>query len=226
MVADMQAQDPRRERTRRALIDGGRRVMARKGVESATVLEIVREAGVSQPSFYNHFESKKELAEAIVREFFHSDAAFKLRVFDETDDPAEAIATNARHTLRVASHDPIVAWVMVRGGAELNLLPASDGDELARMIDAGVRCGRFHDVNPRVAALVIRGAGFPLLKDILQGTAPASVETDFAELVLRMLGVSAEESAAIACRPEVVPTIEPAGGAKVRAKKPSIKGVA
>lgn len=90
--------------------------MAEKGVERATVLEIVREAGVSQPSFYNHFESKQELAEAVVTDFFQSDAAFKIRVFDVVDDPAAAIAINARHTLRVASHDPIVAWVAVHGG--------------------------------------------------------------------------------------------------------------
>ncbi len=49
MVARMK-QDPRWERTRQALIEGGRRVMARKGVDAASVLEIVKAAGVSQVS--------------------------------------------------------------------------------------------------------------------------------------------------------------------------------
>jgi AcrR family transcriptional regulator len=176
--------------------------MAAKGVEYATVLEVVREAGVSQPSFYNHFKSKEELAEAVVADFFQSDAAFKIRVFEAVEDPAEAIAINARHTLRVASHDPIVAWVMVRGGLERNLLPTSDFDELARMITVGVKRGRFRNVNPRVAALLIRGAALSLLQDILQGTAPASVETDFAELVLRMLSVPEPEISELAARPD------------------------
>ena len=202
VVAILKDPDPRRERTRSALIAGGRRIMAEKGVERATVLEIVREAGVSQPSFYNHFESKQELAEAVVTDFFQSDAAFKIRVFDIVDDPAEAIAINVRHTLRVASHDPIVAWVMVHGGAGSNLLPIGDSDDLARMITVGVERGRFRNVNPRVAALVIRGAAFPLLQDILQGSAPETVETDFAELVLRMLGVPEKECSEIAARPE------------------------
>jgi AcrR family transcriptional regulator len=202
VVAILKDPDPRRERTRSALIAGGRRIMAEKGVERATVLEIVREAGVSQPSFYNHFESKQELAEAVVTDFFQSDAAFKIRVFDVVDDPAEAIAINARHTLRVASHDPIVAWVMVHGGASSNLLPIGDSDDLAQMITVGVERGRFRNVNPRVAALVIRGAAFPLLQDILQGSAPETVETNFAELVLRMLGVPEKECSEIAARPE------------------------
>jgi AcrR family transcriptional regulator len=202
VVAILKDPDPRRERTRSALIAGGRRIMAEKGVERATVLEIVREAGVSQPSFYNHFRSKEELAEAVVTDFFQSDASFKIRVFDVVDDPAEAIAINARHTLRVASHDPIVAWVMVHGGAGSNLLPIGDSDDLARMITIGVERGRFRDVDPRVAALVIRGAAFSLLQDILQGFAPETVETDFAELVLRMLGVPENECSEIAARPE------------------------
>jgi AcrR family transcriptional regulator len=202
VVAILKDPDPRRERTRSALIAGGRRIMAEKGVERATVLEIVREAGVSQPSFYNHFESKQELADAVVTDFFQSDAAFKIRVFDVVDDPAEAIAINARHTLRVASHDPIVAWVMVHGGASSNLLPIGDSDDLAQMITVGVERGRFRNVNPRVAALVIRGAAFPLLQDILQGSAPETVETNFAELVLRMLGVPEKECSEIAARPE------------------------
>lgn len=174
--------------------------MAAKGVEAATVLEIVRESGVSQPSFYNHFESKEQLAEAIAAEFFQADVAFKMRVFSAADDPAEAIAINTQHTLRVATRDPVVAWVMVRAGAERNLLRTSDSDELTRMIASGIDAGRFKTVNPRVAALVIRGAAFPLLQDILLGTAPDTVETDFAALVLRMLGIVDEEAAEIARR--------------------------
>jgi len=178
--------------------------MAAKGVEAATVLEIVREAGVSQPSFYNHFESKESLAAAIAADFFQSDATFKIRIFDKIEDPAEAIAINIRHTLRVAKQDPVVAWVLVRGGAGRNLLHTSDSDELAKMISIGLKTGRFDDVNPRVAALVIRGAAFTLLQDILQGTAPPTIETEFAELVLRMLGVPHDQIPEIAARPDPV----------------------
>ena len=205
MDANTKDSDPRRERTRRALLSGGRKVMAEKGVDAATVLEIVREAGVSQPSFYNHFESKEELASAVAADFFASDAAFKIRVFEKVDDPAEAIAINARHTLRVATHDPIVAWVLVRAGAGRNLLQTSNRDELADMIETGIAAGRFKDVDAHVAALVIRGAAYPLLQAILQGTAPPTVEIDFAKLMLRMLGLSDEEATRISVSAELEP---------------------
>lgn len=192
--------DPRRTRTREALLRGGRRVMARKGVEAATVAEIVRAAGVSQPSFYNHFESREALARAIAAEFFRKDADIKQANFDALEDPAEAIALNVCHSLRVAVEDPIVAWVVVRAGPQLNLLSTSDTDRLVPMIENGLRRGRFHDLDPRTAALAIRGAAFPVLHDILRGEAPPDVELQLAALVLRLLGLPRREAAAIVRR--------------------------
>jgi len=201
MVARMK-QDPRWEKTRHALIAGGRRVMARKGVDAASVLEIVKAAGVSQPSFYNHFASKEELAEVIAANFFQADVAFKSRVFQTAEDPAEAIAINTRHTLKVATRDPVVAWVVVRGGSGRKLLRIGDPDQLVNMITTGIGKGRFRETDARVVAEVIRAAAFPLLQDILEGTAPDNIEIQFAELVLLMLGIPAREAAEIAARPD------------------------
>ncbi len=216
--------DPRWERTRRALLDGGRRVLARKGVEAATVLEIVREAGVSQPSFYNHFASKDQLVEAIAADLFERDIRHKVQVFSRIADPAEAIAMNVRHTLQVAKRDPAVAWVMVRSGAMRELARPRHGDDLVNMISAGARSGRFRIADARVAASVIRGAAYPLLQDILQGQAPADVETQFAELVLRMLGLPDREAAAVAARASAADeqTAPPARPAAIKRRKPHV----
>jgi len=210
--------DPRWERTRGALLAAGRRVFAHKGVEAATVLEIVREAGVSQPSFYNHFPSKDALVEAIAAETFERDVAVKVDVFSRVADPAAAIAINARHTLAVARHDPAVAWVMVHSGAMRDLRRGPGPDDLVRMIEAGMAGGRFRVPDARVAAAVIRGAAYPLLQDILQGRAPPDVETQFAELVLRMLGLDARAAAAAARAepPRADPTQAPARPARNR----------
>jgi AcrR family transcriptional regulator len=200
--------DPRWGRTRQALLDAGRKVFSRKGVETVTVLEIVREAGVSQPSFYNHFASKEALVEAIAADFFAADVAHKVRVFDRATDPAEAIARNAMHTLRVARRDAAVAWVMVRSGVMRDLLRPGARDDLVRMISLGARRGRFHVADSRVAAAAIRGAAYPLLQDILLGRAPPDVERQFARLLLQMLGLPHGEAAAVAARADAGSTEE------------------
>ena len=192
--------DPRWERTRRALLDAGRRVLARKGASAATVMEIVREAGVSQPAFYNHFVSLDSLIEAIAADFFEADIAHKVGVFSRTADPAEAIAMNAIHTLSVARKDPAVAWVMVRQGSLQEVGHKRAGDALVRMIAAGLRKGRFRVGDPGVAAAAIRGAACPLLQDMLLGRAPPDVERQFSVLVLQMLGLPHREATDVATR--------------------------
>jgi AcrR family transcriptional regulator len=190
--------DPRWERTRHALIDAGRRVLARNGAAAATVMEIVREARVSQPSFYNHFASLDALIEAIAADFFEADIAHKVGVFSRAADPAEAIAMNAVHTLRMARTDPAVAWVMVRQGSLQEVGHKRAGDNLVRMINAGLRKGRFRVGDAGVAAAAIRGAACPLLQDMLLDRAPPDVERQFAALLLQMLGLSHREANAVA----------------------------
>ncbi len=192
--------DPRWERTRRALLDAGRRVLARKDASAATVMEIVHEAEVSQPSFYNHFVSLDSLIEAIAADFFEADIAHKVGVFSRTADPAEAIAMNAIHTLSVARKDPAVAWVMVRQGSLQEVGHKRAGDALVRMIAAGLRKGRFRVGDPGVAAAAIRGAACPLLQDMLLGRAPPDVERQFSVLVLQMLGLPHREATDVATR--------------------------
>jgi AcrR family transcriptional regulator len=202
--------DPRWERTRRALLKAGRRLLARRPVESVTVLEIVRAARVSQPSFYNHFSSREALVEAIAADFFESDVAYKIDVFDRTADPAEAIAVNAIHTLRVARQDPAVAWVMVRSGAMRDLPHANPADGLVRMIEEGARKGRLRVADAAVTAAAIRGVACSLLRETLLGGAPADIEQQLAELVLRMLGLKARDSRAVAERAMARVAAEPA----------------
>jgi AcrR family transcriptional regulator len=202
---DRRSADPRWQRTRAALIEGGRRIMAAKGVEAATVLEIVRAAGVSQPSFYNHFASKEELAQAVAEDFFRADAAFKIRMFRQLRDPAQAIAINVRHTLEVAMNDPVVAWVLVRSG--LAGQPGGAADELVRMIRSGIRQRRFCNTDAAVAAAAIRGAAQAVLREMLEGRVAAEAPIRLAALLLRLLGLKAAEADELA-RAEV-PALRP-----------------
>ena len=65
------------DRTRRALLDAALRVIGEKGFTSATVDEIVREAGVSKGVAYYHFKSKEDIASSILdQEFAAMERAF------------------------------------------------------------------------------------------------------------------------------------------------------
>ncbi len=161
------------------------------------MLDIVREAGVSQPSFYNHFDSKETLAKEITTDYFRRDKQAKQAVFDSVNDPAEAIAINVGHTLAIVNDDPVIAWTIVRSESLRQLVISSDKDPLPRMIEIGVAQQRFAICNTRIVALAIRGGAFAVMQDMLNGNATSCAGADYQELVLRMLGLTAEESTAV-----------------------------
>jgi AcrR family transcriptional regulator len=57
-----------RLRTRRLLLDAGRTLIAAKGVAGLRIQDITEEADVALGSFYNYFQSKEELLEAVITE--------------------------------------------------------------------------------------------------------------------------------------------------------------
>jgi AcrR family transcriptional regulator len=197
--------DARWTRTRQRLLEGGRQAFAERGVEASTVLEIVRAAGVSQPSFYNHFESKEQLAQEIAADYFRIDRAAKLAVFEQVEDPAEAIAINIAQTLAIATNDPVIAWTLVKSESLRDLVISSTADPLVAMIEEGTASGRFKVTSAHTIALALRGAALAMVQDILRGSADDNAAVYFQELVLRMLGLSVEESSDVVARSRTRP---------------------
>lgn len=201
MTVEADKSDARWARTRQRLLEGGRKAFAARGVEATSVQEIVRAAGVSQPSFYNHFDSKDALAREIAAEFFRTDRQAKLAIFAEVDDPAEAIAINVCHTVSIATEDPVIAWALVKSDTLRSLIISTNDDPLANMIGAGITVGRFAaGTDANTIALAIRGGALAVMQDILHGSSAEQSCRSFQELVLRMLGLPPDESASVVGR--------------------------
>lgn len=58
-------QQERTESTRRALVEAGRKLFARKGFDSTGTQEVVAEAGLTRGALYHHFPDKRALFEAV-----------------------------------------------------------------------------------------------------------------------------------------------------------------
>ena len=58
----------RREQTRAKLVEAARTLFARHGVDTTRINEITDEADVGFGSFYNHFDSKEAIVEAVLAE--------------------------------------------------------------------------------------------------------------------------------------------------------------
>ncbi len=83
--------DPRRARTRRKLLDAGRRVFERDGFHRARLSDITAGAGVSTGTFYHHFVSKSDLFATLVGEVMDELTAAEGRDRASTKDPVAGI---------------------------------------------------------------------------------------------------------------------------------------
>jgi AcrR family transcriptional regulator len=64
-VSGRRTQAERREATRTALLDAGRRLFSARGYEAVGTEEIVGEAGVTRGALYHHFDGKRGLFKAV-----------------------------------------------------------------------------------------------------------------------------------------------------------------
>jgi AcrR family transcriptional regulator len=191
----------RRERTRAQLIDAAKAVFARQGVDNTRINEITDEADVGFGSFYNHFESKEAIVEAVLEETIAAEGAAIEAVTAGLEDPAEVISAAHRYFVQQATSDPDWGWLLVRLDVSHNLVLRSLGPFAQRDLRRAVRAGRLQVSNERVALLACGGALLAVMRGVLDRFAPKDADVHHAEGILRLFGLPPEEAAEVARRP-------------------------
>jgi AcrR family transcriptional regulator len=193
--------DRRRERTRSKLADAARALIAEKGVAGLRIGEITETADVGRGSFYNHFDSKEDLVEAIVRESLEALASAVLDDLPEDEDPAVRASYADRRFIRLAYDDPTFARLLVNLHHGDDLFATATLPYARVILQRGLKTGRLDVADLDVALIVLAGGALALIRAILAGDAPPDADMAHAESVLRMFGISAEEAREISHRP-------------------------
>lgn len=107
----------KRARTRAQIVAAATALFARQPVESITVDEVVREAGVAKGTFYVHFNDLHELAAAVADELVKAIDDLLQPVRLSIDDPALRIAYGCSCFIDRALADPNWAGVAARMAA-------------------------------------------------------------------------------------------------------------
>jgi AcrR family transcriptional regulator len=218
----------KREKTRERLLHAAKQVMAETGVEAATIAEIAAAAEVSPGTFYNYFQTREEILDAVAASLVEEFRRVMDAIQQAVDDPAERIAIAVRLFLGRVRDDRLWGWFMARYAASLPILRDQTREIIReRIIADGLRRRRFRLPSTRAIGDLIAGTSVTALRSILEGRAPLEIATEVAELVLRGLGVPLGDAHRIANRP--IPPLRPATrdhtrlramGYGLRAKKP------
>ncbi|MCG2622973.1 TetR/AcrR family transcriptional regulator [Arthrobacter sp. I2-34] len=208
-AATVGRQQRRREQTRARLIEAAKTLMAERGVESVGISEITDAADLGAGTFYNYFQSRDEIVEAVAEASIESVGAALDRMTADMEDPAEVFASSLRHLVLRATSDPVWGWFIVRMGAAHPTLIAILGPRAARDLRRGVDAGRFTIPNTDIATSCTFGSLISALHLVLSTEPPAETDQLFARTMLAMVGIDAQEAKEIAARPLPALRLEP-----------------
>ena len=191
----------RSQEIRQRLIRAAQRVMAKEGVDAATIQQITEAADVGFGSFYNYFESKEAIIKAIVKETIESFGDALDRIAESASTPAEVLSASVRYTVARAIEDETWGWFLIQSGLSMPTFRVGLVRRMARDIDIGIREGSFQ-VNDRDSVVyAASGAVLAIMSAQLRGEIGDDAPRRTAEIVLRMLGLSRTEAARVARLP-------------------------
>ncbi|CDO90197.1 TetR family transcriptional regulator [Mycobacterium triplex] len=186
-----------RLRTRRLLLDAGRTLIAAKGVGSLRIQDITEQADVALGSFYNYFQSKEELLEAVITESLSDLTSAIITNVDDDTDPAEVVALANLRVIRLAYDEPDFARLIVNIGHSEALFGDAVHNPARIAVERGIASGRFVVADIEVLLTAVIGGAFSLIREILNGRHGANAHEAFARHVLASLGVPPGEAEAI-----------------------------
>jgi AcrR family transcriptional regulator len=175
--------------------------MAELGAESVSIEAITKRADLGVGTFYNYFNSRDDLVDAVIDDAVESLGTRMDAVTKHMDDPAEVVAVSVRHLMGTAVSDPVWGWLVVRLGLAHSKLIATMVPRATRDLKLGMDSGRFNIPYLEMAADIVFGALLSAIHTYLKSDRSRDPSVLLAEYYLRMLGMSPKQSAAVCARP-------------------------
>ena len=186
---------PKRERTRRRLLDAGVRVLAERG-EALTASDVVVEADVSNGTFYNHFVDLDEFVQEVARRTFHGIAELA-SVETAGADPAWRFAVASTRILDAAVQDPTWGRLLLQL-ARSGLSRRAELERLRADLRAGRRSGRFVYGDDRITVDLVSGTIIATIGRLVRDDVGRRHIPDVVGRLLVVLGLPDDEARSIA----------------------------
>ncbi|MEM9513295.1 MAG: TetR/AcrR family transcriptional regulator [Actinomycetota bacterium] len=187
----------KKERTRRQLLDAAIAVIAERG-EAFTASDVTTRAEMSAGTFYNYFDDRDQLIQAVVPDVIDAFAADSDVTVDEPD-PARRFAVITARALHRAVDSPDEFRALLRLDAAQRLIVDGAPMRFLRAdIATGVAAGRFSlDVDDAAVDVVVGSILFAARRIVSEPVADGYITRVLSQL-LRSLGVAEDEAAQIA----------------------------
>jgi len=180
----------RRMQTREKLLDAGRIVFAKHGLEAATIEEITETADVGRGSFYNFFDTKEDLVAALVDDVVERLAAFEAASTAQYEDPIIALTVSVRSAFHVFMKNEVLAWFILRTQRISGAIPERFIEQSAVLIEQARERHRLKIDNAEIAVILLGGGIFAALEMLLVGRLPRGAVDQVVDQLIAGLGVT------------------------------------
>jgi len=175
--------------------------MGQRGIDAVTIAEIAAEADVAFGSFYNHFESKDALVDAIIRELLDILSDTIDTATATIEDPLVALSAAFRMLHRAAVREPELTAFIQRAALSDDRVLEGITARARQAIERVVADGQITLPDVDIAVLMVSGASLLASRSVLDGRLEPGNDTIIAEMLLRLLGVAPAKAAKLATLP-------------------------
>lgn len=179
----------RRERTRAALVAAAKALVFERGHEKIAISDITERADVGLGTFYNYFETKTAVFEAVLDELRTAFQTELDQLRAPLKDPAFIVAVTLKHCFRAAQDNDEWNTFISYSGLEGEYILQQDEDQLLADIKRGVSAGRFKVEDIHFAQSLVMGMIGHVNREIRRGRLTRKAMDDTTQYVLRMLGL-------------------------------------
>lgn len=180
----------KRERTRQALLKAARELVYERGHEKISIQDITERADVGLGTFYNYFECKQTVFEAVLDEIRGQFNQRLNAVRQPVKDPAMIMALTLKYCLQQAQdNDEWNTFLTYSGLAPEDHLLEHDEEQCLQDIQRGVQAGRFKVDDVYYMQSLIMGMIRHVNKEISRGCLGRNAMENTIRYILRMLGL-------------------------------------
>jgi AcrR family transcriptional regulator len=184
-------------RTRELLLDAARSLYAMQAVESVTVEDVVREAGVAKGTLYIYFKNIEAVQMAVaddLTETFVELLQPRRAIFE---DPVERLADGCYTFLHQATVNPKWGGLVARCAWSFPAVGRTARDLLAEDLRHAIRKGRISGISTDLATAMVIGIVLQAMRSAGEGNLHGSDMPLAVMAILQALGVSRREATRI-----------------------------
>lgn len=191
----------RRARTRAKIVAAAFDLFGEENGLHSRIEDVAGRAGVTRPTFYNHFSGMEELREALTHEVTHDFLEAVTQTIEAMPDPRMRAAFAIRFYLRRARADRRWAWSMVNMSANGVIFGAETHRQAEQTVREGIEAGVLVLPSSAVGRDIILGSTLAAIAGMLREDLPGDYPEAVAGHILLGLGVPRAEAYRLAGLP-------------------------